>query len=181
MPACEFHVILKVVNEKWIAGYMWLMYTCLSGNWKIVKQLNSIVQRLADQMPICSWFFSLLPNFFICVYKTSVYHFVKALCLLSFVYDDSGYLICIWIHKTVRSQCLRLLFAFYTIMGNHWILCRFWRYWIPFSHEHARPVCPLFSSCFKNFFAFYRKLTLWFGYWERSGKVIINKNLSHIE
>ncbi|KAF3948404.1 hypothetical protein CMV_025592 [Castanea mollissima] len=26
-----------------------------SGNWKIVKQLNSIVQRLADQMPICSW------------------------------------------------------------------------------------------------------------------------------
>ncbi|KAM3684757.1 hypothetical protein ACB098_11G069500 [Castanea mollissima] len=24
-------------------------------NWKIVKQLNSIVQRLADQMPICRW------------------------------------------------------------------------------------------------------------------------------
>lgn len=156
MPACEFHVILKVVNEKWIAGYMWLMYTCLSGNWKIVKQLNSIVQRLADQMPICSWFFSLLPNFFICVYKTSVYHFVKALCLLSFVYDDSGYLICIWIHKTVRSQCLRLLFAFYTIMENHWILCKFWRYTSPFSHKHTWPVCPLFTSCFKNCFAFYR-------------------------
>ncbi|KAM4071536.1 hypothetical protein ACJW30_11G065500 [Castanea mollissima] len=61
------------------------------GNWKIVKQLNSIVQRLADQMPICS------------------------------------YLICIWIHRMVRSQCLRLLFAFYIIMENHWILCKFWR------------------------------------------------------
>ncbi|KAM4071535.1 hypothetical protein ACJW30_11G065500 [Castanea mollissima] len=60
-------------------------------NWKIVKQLNSIVQRLADQMPICS------------------------------------YLICIWIHRMVRSQCLRLLFAFYIIMENHWILCKFWR------------------------------------------------------
>ncbi|KAL4620189.1 hypothetical protein ACB092_06G135400 [Castanea dentata] len=60
-------------------------------NWKIVKQLNSIVQRLADQMPICS------------------------------------YLICIWIHRMVRSQCLRLLFTFYIIMENHWILCKFWR------------------------------------------------------
>lgn len=29
------------------------------GSWKTVKLLNSIVQRLVDQMPICSWFFFL--------------------------------------------------------------------------------------------------------------------------
>ncbi|KAL4607354.1 hypothetical protein ACB092_09G167400 [Castanea dentata] len=28
--------------------------------------------------------------------------------------------------QMVRSQCLRLLFAFYIIMENHWILCKFW-------------------------------------------------------
>ncbi|KAL4628243.1 hypothetical protein ACB092_05G223100 [Castanea dentata] len=28
--------------------------------------------------------------------------------------------------QMVRSQCLRLLFAFYKIMENHWILCKFW-------------------------------------------------------
>nr|XP_029154680.1 histone deacetylase 9-like [Arachis hypogaea] len=36
-----------------------------------------------------------------------------------------GCLKCIWIHKMVRSPCLMLLFAFSTIMENHWNLCKF--------------------------------------------------------
>ncbi|XLS82659.1 hypothetical protein HN51_048490 [Arachis hypogaea] len=44
-----------------------------------------------------------------------------------------GCLKCIWIHKMVRSPCLMLLFAFSTIMENHWNLCKFYRYYITLS------------------------------------------------
>ena len=42
-----------------INAYEKIIFDVLSGSWKIVKLLNNIVQRLVDQMPICSWFFFL--------------------------------------------------------------------------------------------------------------------------
>ena len=42
-----------------INTYEKIIFDVLSGSWKIVKLLNNIVQRLVDQMPICSWFFFL--------------------------------------------------------------------------------------------------------------------------
>lgn len=94
-------------------------------------------------MHICSSFLSLFFQFIIVLFSR---HCVPDELFQPTVIWCLGYLICIWIHKMVKSLCLRLLFAFCIIMENHWIPCKFWRYQ-PKAREkllwmrHIRIVC----------------------------------------
>lgn len=100
----------------------------VSGSWRTVKLLNNIVQRLADQMPTCSRFYFF--GYYSLDSERRMYSYdYENSAFLTLIWFNSGYLICIWIHRTVKSLCLRQLFGFSTTMVNLLTLYKFLRYW----------------------------------------------------